>query len=814
MRSLRQPVGGFALPVAGRGFALPVAGWGFARSSSFDRMTLSWYSSYPYSSIWAIREDSWFSHRRTLRQEGVPMRCVLMLCLAAALLVPCAASADISPYISYQGVMRDDVGNVVPDGDYVTVFAIYDTATGGTALWAESQTVSTTDGIFNVHLGSVEPLTPLAFDASYWLGISIDGGAELTPRTELTSAPYAQRARYADAADDGDWTEDADNIYRVIGNVGIGLTDPVAKLDVEGTARVTGFQLTTAPTTGHVLTSDETGIGSWQPPGELTLPYSGVVTDSSDAFSVSNMGSGTTFRGHAGGTGEAAFFSIGNVASSAAVLHTYTDGTGPALFSHAAGGGKAGHFDGDVYVAGGAVGIGVPNPAAGLEIDGPAKMTGFQLTAAPVAGYVLTSDGTGVGTWEPAAGTIGGAGTTDYVPKFTGTSTIGNSAIRDSSGHVSIGTAPTDATVTIHSADSEPALAITDTLASSSHGVLDVECTGDMSMDDVVLRLKAPQSSSGGSFIDCMVIREAGCSEKFDVNLDGDIYAAGSLTIHGDQEKIINVSSTHGSNDARVIQAVYAPGGGGAFDAVGVYGESKPQDYYGTGGHFEGGFMGAYGYVEATGSDLYYGIYGRCTGGSGSNHGVQGVAGGSGTNYGVYGTASGAGTNWAGYFLGNVRVTGTLVNPGPELEIDHPLDPADRYLRHPAVHSSEMKNVYDGVVLLDSAGEAVVEMPDWFEALNQDFRYQLTAIGAPGPNLYVADEVAANRFRIAGGEPGMKVSWMLTGVRHDAHAVANRVEVESQKRADERGRYLDPEAHSAAPSLAIGRHVVEREKLK
>jgi hypothetical protein len=107
--------------------------------------------------------------------------------------------------------------------------------------------------------------------------------------------------------------------------------------------------------------------------------------------------------------------------------------------------------------------------------------------------------------------------------------------------------------------------------------------------------------------------------------------------------------------------------------------------------------------------------------------------------------------------------------------------------------------------VLDPAGEAWVELPDWFEALNTDFRYQLTAIGAPGPNLYVAEEVEGNRFRIAGGDAGMKVSWMLTGVRHDAHAEANRVKVEEEKRFQDRGKYVSPEAHGASPTMTIGR---------
>lgn len=88
-------------------------------------------------------------------------------------------------------------------------------------------------------------------------------------------------------------------------------------------------------------------------------------------------------------------------------------------------------------------------------------------------------------------------------------------------------------------------------------------------------------------------------------------------------------------------------------------------------------------------------------------------------------------------------------------------------LVHAAVESSEVLNVYSGNLRLDGEGSAVVELPAWFEAVNADVRYQLTPVGAAAPGLYVAEEVSGNRFRIAGGPAGVKVSWQLPAVRSD-----------------------------------------------
>lgn len=188
-------------------------------------------------------------------------------------------------------------------------------------------------------------------------------------------------------------------------------------------------------------------------------------------------------------------------------------------------------------------------------------------------------------------------------------------------------------------------------------------------------------------------------------------------------------------------------------------------------------------------------------GGVGFGDGVTSTVRESGA-YAIYGIALDDATR-AGTFLGDVSVSGNLTKGSGSFKIDHPLDPENKYLAHSFVESPDMMNVYNGNVVLDERGEAWVEMPDYFEALNTDFRYQLTAIGAPGPNLYVATEIDGNRFRIAGGQPGSKVSWQVTGVRNDAFARHHRIEVEPLKPEEERGLYLHPEAFGLGDELHI-----------
>ncbi|MGB9724286.1 MAG: hypothetical protein ACPL7G_10375 [Chloroflexia bacterium] len=226
----------------------------------------------------------------------------------------------------------------------------------------------------------------------------------------------------------------------------------------------------------------------------------------------------------------------------------------------------------------------------------------------------------------------------------------------------------------------------------------------------------------------------------------------------------------------------------------GVRGQSDSTDGRGVVGWAtatSGNNYGVYGESASTGG---VGVYGLATATSGTPAGVLGWSEGS-DGIGVFGAAPD--TGYAGYFLGNVHVYGNLAVGGSKaFQIDHPLDPAGRYLYHFAQEAPEVQNVYNGLVTLDERGEALVTLPDYFSALNAGpFRYQLTAIGAPMPNLYIAQEIDGNTFRIAGGVPGKKVSWEVTAVRNDPYIRDHPVQAEVTKPAEEKGTYLYPEGY-------------------
>jgi hypothetical protein len=221
---------------------------------------------------------------------------------------------------------------------------------------------------------------------------------------------------------------------------------------------------------------------------------------------------------------------------------------------------------------------------------------------------------------------------------------------------------------------------------------------------------------------------------------------------------------------------------------------------------------GVYGVTDV---DFGTGVYGDAQGQGPSSIGVLGrnVTGAaikgesSGNGSAIYGENTG--TGYAGRFVGpvivagNLHVTGTLSKQMGSFRIDHPLDPANKFLSHSFVESPDMKNIYDGNVTTDATGSASVPLPAYFETLNRDFRYQLTVLGQFAQAI-VSKEIAQNSFEIHTDKPGVKVSWQVTGIRQDAYARAHPIVVEEAKRADEQGMYLYPAGFGAGEEKQIG----------
>ena len=269
---------------------------------------------------------------------------------------------------------------------------------------------------------------------------------------------------------------------------------------------------------------------------------------------------------------------------------------------------------------------------------------------------------------------------------------------------------------------------------------------------------------------------------------------------------------TFWSNDNTALYA-YSP------SSIGVFGSSaSPNDagIYGSNGNGGPGVVGISpngigGYFTSTASSGVYGetsgpgspagVYGKSTGANGN--GLIGEANSGVSAFGIWAKST---SGYAGYFSGNVAVAGTLSKSAGSFKIDDPTDPANKYLSHSFVESPDMMNIYNGNITTDAKGEASITMPAWFEPLNRDFRYQLTIMGDQFAQARVSSEMKENHFSIKTDKPNIKVSWQVTGIRHDAYADAHRIPVEESKPINERGYYIHPankaveNARSGAPN--------------
>jgi trimeric autotransporter adhesin len=369
---------------------------------------------------------------------------------------------------------------------------------------------------------------------------------------------------------------------------------------------------------------------------------------------------------------------------------------------------------------------------------------------------------------------VASSGTRDYIPLWTGGTALGNSAIFQSGERIGIGTKAPGAKFNVVST-STSAPAITGNANATSGYAPGVYGTSASSTTYAAAVYGHATATTGGAF------GVYGQSESPNgTAVQG--YAASASA--GATNGVAGFTNNGGNG---VIGGAYAPTG---FN-FGVQGFSLSSGGVGVqGGSPNVGVVGINQVCSPT-CNLVAGTAGQFITGSGGLV-LQGLAG----------------SNYAQVFSvdsnGNLSITGNLSKGSGSFKIDHPLDPANKYLEHSFVESPDMMNIYNGVIVLDSKGEAYVTLPDYFQALNSDFRYQLTAMGTPGPNLYVAEEISGNHFKVSGGKPGGKVSWQVTGVRQDAYAKAHRIRVEEDKPAQEKGHYLHPELFGASEEEAIG----------
>jgi hypothetical protein len=733
-----------------------------------------------------------------------------------------SANTAVPGLINYSGVLKDINGKPLTGVTGVT-FLLYTEEQGGSPVWIETQNITPDkNGKYTVTLGSTKLDASLsdsfANGEARWLGVQISGQEE-QPRVLLVSVPYAMKA--GDAQTIGGLPPSAFVLANsgkqgAAGSTASATTPasassktsvPPANPAVTGKGVVSFIPMwdTTSDIIDSVMfqKSSQIGIGTTSPTATIDVNGKGNVRDTLTLFPKTTDNtlavSGTAFKISSNGT--VTFISGQKFPGTGTITGVTTSST-----SGLQGGGTTGTLNLSVKAAGvtnamlqnSKVTLNA-NTAGGLTAPGAMTLGGtFTIGLKPCStNQVLQFNGT---SWNCAAtgtGTVtsvgSGAGLTGGPITSSGTLSIAtggvlNSMLQNSTMAVNAGadltgggSIPLGGSTTLNLDTTKvPLLAAANTFAASQSVVgslfPDVTATNNSSYAPGVIFGGTGSGESISSNRNNSFFNQFGLdfytafSTRMSIYQDGTIGMGASTEKFGGTQVFINPPAGDNSNVGLIAL------GQESFDA----GFSGGDGVHGSGG------LGASGGFDGTGGVFF----GGCCAGSGDGMVVW------------------PGSGIAAFFEGDVTVFGNLSKEGGSFKIDHPLDPANKYLYHSFVESPDMKNIYDGVVTLDGNGEAVVVLPDWFDALNKDFRYQLTSIGAPGPNLYVSQEVSGNHFAIAGGKPGAKVSWQVTGTRQDAWANAHRIPVEEEKSAQERGYYIAPElfGQGAEKQIMNARH--------
>jgi len=670
--------------------------------------------------------------------------------------------------VQFIGVLTNSSGKPLTGVTGMT-FSLYAGQEGGAPLWMETQSVQPNqNGQYIVLLGSTTsqglPTELFTSGEARWLGVQAEGQAE-QPRVMLLSVPYALKA--ADAETLGG--KPASSYMLLPANPGVasaGRAESAAAKPGSATAALTG---------------------SGTPDFVAKFDSSGTNLISSSLYDNGNVGLGTTSpqgKFHIDAPGDSGWTQYlqtpktGNMRNSVGFFNS--TGTNIASLLTDVNYNNTADFGIDVpngsprlYISSsGNVGIGTTSPVSTLEVNGTGTFTG----AVTAGSYNIGGNLFDSGSYVNANAFVGFAGNTS-------TTGIDNTASGAFALHFN--TTGEDNTANGISALYANTMGINNT--ASGAFALQSNNTGNY---NTASGWDALYYNTTGSYNTALGYNAGPDSTTPTLINSTAIGAFADVT----QSNSLVLGSTYSINGCGVENGCVSTNVG-----IGTTAPANTLDVYDSGN----GGLGTISATTSATNSAVLGVNNSTTTSTGANGGYFTTNSPAGSGI-VAENLSASGNNYAAYLDGNVHITGTLSKSTGMFKIDHPLDPANKYLSHSFVESPDMMNVYNGNIRTDKRGRAVVVLPDYFEALNRDFRYQLTVIGQFAQAI-VAKEISHNRFTIKTNRPGVEVSWQVTGIRHDAYADAHRIATEEMKPANEQGRYLHPELFGAPPELAIGR---------
>ena len=783
------------------------------------------------------------------------MRRFLAGLFCVVFLLGCACAQDtaaVPQLVKFSGTISGAQAGTVG-----VIFALYKDQTGGAPLWQEVQNVAVdASGHYNSLLGARSatgiPLELFSNGEARWLGVQAEGQPE-QPRVLLVSVPYALKASDSETLGGLPASAFLRSDAAPMVAAPLATTAPAAYINsaavnsaanrvvaaAVATNYTAGFLPVFTDTTGDLADSliaqsgNFVGIGTAAPAAALDIVgtnptlridnYSNASGDSPNFNFLSARGTSTTPLATQSGDNLGQFASAGYNGSAfpssrvkvsfIATENWNTGANGTAMTFATTANGTTSRAERLRIDNSGNVGIGITAPAYALSVNGVVQSLsgGFKFPD----GSTQTSAASGVALSSPDSSiTVGGSGAaptvavnTSVIQKRVGSACSSGSAIASisSTGTVSCQTVSGGGAVVLPVNWSSTATAPNGVLnvTNTSNGPTSPEQTYPTAAFFATVPSAIVGTATGSGVTSGVRGNVTGTSGVGVVGFTTTSLNPAVVAFNG----VTGYTETSNGNPAQAIYAEMANGGGGIVIQAAATAATAPTCSQGQNncpstriidaeGEATSGQITAF-YSDlaspsATGLQLNFEV--PPTSGSFINASVNC----NGTSACPYFNVDGNGDV---SFSGNLHVGGSISKGGGSFKIDDPLDPANKYLYHSFVESPDMMNIYNGIVILDKHGKAVVALPDYFEALNQDFRYQLTAIGAPGPKLYVAGEISGNKFAIAGGKPGAKVSWQVTGVRHDAYADAHRIQVEEDK-GKERGTYLHPELFQQSPVVA------------